>query len=320
MLASHGWYGVAFDDHDLRGTFVVGRPDVVEPQLLEIKKPVLEVVGESITEAQRGVRHWWHRITIRDQGNGTEAAASEEAGAPKGMIDETAKPGGTGSVNSMSSEAVASGETSVSMEMGDDDVRLETPVHDLPDDSEQKLTFGQRFVAFYDRLIIPVEERGVVEETVEEPHKGEPLLFAYLPDPVPLFDVNSQPQLPQNMIPVTRLYVSETVDPETRKAMQALRDAGMGIKILSADSVERTLSTANELRSGDEDLGVLSGEVLMEMDAQTFNRAVKEYAIFGQLSPSQKADVLRALRARRGNSLACWGTILAMCLECARQT
>jgi len=298
LLASHGWYGVAFDDHDLRGTFVVGRFDVVEPQLLEIKKPVLEVVGESITEAQRGVRHWWHRITRRDQGKGNEAAASEEAGAPKGMIDETAKPGGTSTINSMSYEAIPNGEASVSMEMGDDNVRSETPVHDLQNESEQKLTFGQRFVAFYDRLIIPVEERGTVEEHVEEPHKGDPLVFAYLPDPVPLFDGNSQPQLPQNMIPVTRLYVSETVDPETRKAIQALRDTGMGIKILSADSVERTATTANELRSGEKDLGVVSGEALAEMDAEAFKRAVKECTIIGQLSPSQKADVLQALRAQ----------------------
>jgi len=72
----------------------------------------------------------------------------------------------------------------------------------------------------------------------------------------------------------------------------------MAIKILSADSVERTAATANELKSGEEDLGVVSGEALAEMDTEAFKRAVKECTIIGQLSPSQKADVLQALRAQ----------------------
>ncbi|MCJ7659578.1 MAG: hypothetical protein MUO67_10555, partial [Anaerolineales bacterium] len=167
LLASHGWYGVAFDDHDLRGTFVVGRPAVVEPQLLDVERPVLEVVGESITEAQRGFRHWWHRITKSEQGNGDEVAASEDAGLEDSML----------------AEAGVADEVGASDEAGAENVLLETPEPGLSSDGKQKLTFGQRFLALYERLIIPVEERGAVEEHVEEPHKGDPLLFAYLPDP-----------------------------------------------------------------------------------------------------------------------------------------
>jgi cation-transporting ATPase E len=151
----------------------------------------------------------------------------------------------------------------------------------------------------YERLIVPLEERGAVEQRTEEHHhKGDPLLFAYLPDPVTLYDVNRQPQLPQNMIPLTKLYVSETIDPETRESIQALRNAGMTIKIISADSVERTAATAAELGLGNEALEVLSGETLAAMGAEEFASAVMESAVFGQLSPSQKAEVLKSLRAQ----------------------
>jgi magnesium-transporting ATPase (P-type) len=288
LLASHGWYGATFDDPGLRGTFVIAHPDVLESQLLEDKRPVLEIMGESITEAQRGFRHWWRRVTRRDQGNGDAATAAEAAAASE-----------AGSQDVLIRETLVSPETTVSAEASEEYSALETTASDLPSEEEQKLTFGKRLLTLYERLIVPLEERGAEDEQdVEEAPKGDPLLFAYLPDPVPLYKVNRQPQLPQNLIQLARLYVSETIDPETRETIQALSDAGMAIKIMSADSIERTAATANELGLADESLEVLSGEALLDMDAQAFDSVVMGSRVIGQLSPSQKAEVLKSLRSQ----------------------
>lgn len=298
LLASHGWYGVTFDDRDLHGTFVVGRLDVLKSQLLGVQRPVLQVMGESITDAQRGFRHWWHRFTRRDAGNDGEEVSSEDIGSQQMVIDETAVSGSTGEFptrvgDSGAAEAAALSNTGI-VEVAS----TETSAYDLPSEDERKPTLGQRLLALYERLIVPVEERGFEVKHTEADHKGEQLLFAYLPDPIPLYDANNQPQLPENMIPLARLYVLETIQPETRETIQALRDAGMAIKILSAGSVERTATTAAELGLGDEALEVLSGQALSGMSADEFARVVKKSSVICNLSPSQKADVLKSLRAQ----------------------
>jgi cation-transporting ATPase E len=110
--------------------------------------------------------------------------------------------------------------------------------------------------------------------------------------------MNRQQQIPQDLIPLANLYAFETVKPETRETIQTLRDAGIAIKILSADSVDRTAATAIELGLEEAALGIVSGEVLAKLDAEAFKRAIKESTVIGQLSPSQKAEVLQSLRAQ----------------------
>ena len=54
-----GWYGVTFDEADLRGTFVIGEPGVLESQLAQSKS---NIVDQALEETGRDLRHWLRNL------------------------------------------------------------------------------------------------------------------------------------------------------------------------------------------------------------------------------------------------------------------
>ena len=58
FFSLHGWYAMTFNDPDLRGTFVIGEPDVLAPFLAKEEAPAAPGRGaqHTLTGALRGLR------------------------------------------------------------------------------------------------------------------------------------------------------------------------------------------------------------------------------------------------------------------------
>jgi len=78
LLLSIGWYGVTFDETDLRGTFIIGKPDVIQASLLEEKKTVSEKVEHSVSKASHGLQRWLSKVTHKETTTEEEIDDAEE--------------------------------------------------------------------------------------------------------------------------------------------------------------------------------------------------------------------------------------------------
>ena len=125
------------------------------------------------------------------------------------------------------------------------------------------------------------------------------LLFAYTPEPKALFDVDGQPQLPFDLIPLCTLTFEEQIQPQAVEAVRTFTEAGINVKILSSDDPERVLGAAERLGLiGNEPTpqAVISGLQLAQMNESQFEQAVKEATVLGQLTREQKGEIVRTLR------------------------
>ncbi|MFC2054832.1 HAD family hydrolase [Chloroflexota bacterium] len=260
FLSIYGWYAVTFSDPDMHGTFILGKPDVMEPNLVKPKRYVMTEVEQTLTQAENGISRLIRRY-----------------------IPNTGKR--QSGKNSSQQEIV--------QEIGDNQLADE-PI--LSDPENKKLSFRQRLVASLERLITPVDETNSGKDTSEEPQELVTLLFAHLPDSVPLYDRFNQPQLPRELIPISYLHISESIRPEAKQTIREFTDAGIEIKILSSDAPERAAQTAQALGLNDQISAVTSGEILDELGERELNLKIKGTSIFGFLSPSQKGAVIKSLR------------------------
>jgi len=84
FLFVHGWYGATFDEPDLRGTYILGLPEVLEDHLVKES-------AETLAEVQRGIGNWLRRIMPKRENpdqNDVEPAAEESAETPAVIQDE----------------------------------------------------------------------------------------------------------------------------------------------------------------------------------------------------------------------------------------
>ena len=91
LLNTIGWYGASFDETDLRGTFIIGKPGVVEEALLKEKKTISDKVDHSVAKASHGLQRWLQKVTHREP---TDDQASEEADQSQDIVitDDQADP------------------------------------------------------------------------------------------------------------------------------------------------------------------------------------------------------------------------------------
>jgi len=263
FFSIYGWYAVTFNDPDMHGTFIVGKPDVVEPNLVKPKPDVMAEVEQTLTQAEHGISQLIRRY-IPDTGKWQSGK--------NGSYQETVPVTGYSQL-------------------------ADEPI--LSDPENKQLSFRQRLVASLERLITPVDETNSGKDTSEKPQELDTLLFAHLPDSVPLYDRSNQPQLPRELIPISYLHISESIRPEAKQTIREFTDAGIEIKILSSDAPERAAQTAQALGLNEQGSAVISGENLDELGEKDFNLKIKGTSVFGYLSPSQKAAVIKSLRSQK---------------------
>jgi magnesium-transporting ATPase (P-type) len=258
------WSGIVFDDPDLRGTFILGAPEILKPNLLGAKSALMQGVEHSLSQAQRGMRKWLQKITRKAQ----ESPAEMPAAA------------GPASDPAAASQAEA----------------LPDALSFVPEDLGSRPRWQQRLIKGLKTLLTPLEERSNSDADEADTPAQLRLLFAYLPEPSSLFDRNSQPRLPEALIPLAYLDVNDSIRPEAKKTIQSLAKTGVQIRILSEDAPERVMRLVEDLGWPAENLTAMSGGELDQLDPNELQSKTRETSIFGGLSPAQKGTIVEAFR------------------------
>jgi cation-transporting P-type ATPase E len=119
------------------------------------------------------------------------------------------------------------------------------------------------------------------------------LLFASTPDAINE-DIDI-PQLPENIIPLGILVFNDQLRTGVRETLQGFVKAGITLKIISGDNPKTVAAIASQAGFSDE-IKIISGAELAEMDEAQFNSAAKNYNVFGRVTPQQKAQLVKSLR------------------------
>ncbi len=106
---------------------------------------------------------------------------------------------------------------------------------------------------------------------------------------------NCSPRLPASLILLGVLSFTEQLRPCVRQTLQGFIQAGITIKIISGDhpdSVAKLFKQAGFT----EEIKVISGQDLAQMDKIQFALAAIEHNVFGRVTPEQKAKLVQCFR------------------------
>jgi magnesium-transporting ATPase (P-type) len=289
FLSLYGWSALAFEHDDLRGVYVLGDPEVLEPHLAPDEEE-----SDGAEEDEPRPATWRARLqlapqlnklrqAVRRSGEGSEAEEGGDgtglppAEADAGEQEEEQEPdaGGFSERTASALDWVQRTVRPVRARLGLGTDEKDSPGQDTADEGEGQMEMGQ------------------VEEVV--------YLLAYRPDVVPLHSTDGTAQLPGELIPLCRLRHTLEVRQGAVETMEALSQTGVGVKVFSADppaEVIGALETAGLDLEAREDIALraISGTELAEMDVQRLGRAVSEYTVFGDLASKQQGQLVRAVQ------------------------
>ena len=129
--------------------------------------------------------------------------------------------------------------------------------------------------------------------------QGPSLIFAWLPEPQPLFDASGTPHLPDGLIPLARLYFEERTNPEAVKALDAFRGNGVASKIFDEGSVEGIREALQQAGVDEELITVLRGISARELQAlppRDLAQAIERHHLIGDATPHLMTRAVQALR------------------------
>ncbi|MBE9009405.1 HAD-IC family P-type ATPase [Pseudanabaenaceae cyanobacterium LEGE 13415] len=119
-------------------------------------------------------------------------------------------------------------------------------------------------------------------------HGFRVVLFAYTSESI---ESNTLPPL----TPFGILSFSDQLRPSARETLQGFVKAGITLKIISGDNPQTVAALARQADFSDE-IRVISGAELAQMDQAQFIQAARNYNVFGRITPQQKAQLVRSLR------------------------
>lgn len=123
------------------------------------------------------------------------------------------------------------------------------------------------------------------------------LLLAQRPDSLVLQDKSGQPALPDGLIPLGLICLSDQLRPEARQTIEAFQKAGVKLKIISGDNPVTVASLAKQAGLS-KDARLVSGLDLAKMDIAQFSAAAETATIFGRITPQQKEHIVQVLRSQ----------------------
>jgi magnesium-transporting ATPase (P-type) len=275
FLAALGWSAITFDERDVRGVYVLGEPPILKGHLVAATEQPEKEEPRSPAAAVRRLVSPLGRLLKRGKQEPAEEAGEKEA--PEQMVDKAAD-------GTESAEA----------------------------DEERQPLFRR-----WTRRV-----RQTLRRTEREPEKAEAtaaaavpesvLLFAYYPEPAPLYDAEGDVQLPRDLIPLCELRYTRRLRPEAVEVVQGFVRTGVSVKVFAADEPDQVLAMLQEagLRKEDEErllaVGTISGRDLEQLPPAEWGRAAAENSIFGHISSAQAGALVRALR-ESGESVAVVG-------------
>jgi magnesium-transporting ATPase (P-type) len=281
FYTAFGWSGLSFELDDLRGTYVLGAAELLQPQLVS-NQPDKEPARPDESSARPARSHRWHWLKrVWRPKSLPDVEPEESLAAPVSIAIEETKSIPK-SNNGPILTASGNGNTSP------------TP--------EENGVFKEQWRARFRRWFAPksVEPKTEVSAKPGQEPDGISLLFAYRPEAVPLYDEAGFPQLPSDLIPLGRVHLTEQVRPEAVAVLQAFVKAGVTIKILSADASSRLTDTVKQLGLSRQEspTRVISGAELHALDAATFARTIETEDFMAQLTPDQQAAIVKGLRTQ----------------------
>ena len=131
------------------------------------------------------------------------------------------------------------------------------------------------------------------------------LLAAYHVDPSLLKDLGDESRLPEDMVPMGLISLEDELRQDVEEILSTFRDNGVDLKVISGDSPETVAALAKQV-GFDDDIKLVSGIELEEMDAVQLAEAAESGTIFGRITPQQKERLVDALRDK-GHFVAMMG-------------
>jgi len=262
----YGWRGLTFSDVDIKGTYVIGIPDIIQEHVLrDTSSSQYEKEGQ---EDGSPVRRVFGRIS-GILGRTTDSQPEEE---PQLEVER---------------------EDGDKSETGED-VRFQS-------NEEKKPGLFSRI-----RGKLPGRKRSDEGETdtsdllQDADSSTVQLDFAYSPDPQPLFDEVGHPSLPVELVPLCSLEISEKVRPEAKGIINEFLDVGVRVNILSSDNQENVLAAAEELgmiQDPTAPSSVITGPEIDSMEDKELIELSDSVNLYSQLTSDHKARVVRSLQA-----------------------
>jgi cation-transporting ATPase E len=123
------------------------------------------------------------------------------------------------------------------------------------------------------------------------------LLFASRSEIEPLHNSRGDPMLPHDLVPLGILSLSDQLRPEAQITLSGFAETGIQLKVISGDHPETVAALVKQagFAAGG---SAISGEDLTGMDSVQLSQAAEDHAIFGRITPQQKAQLVQALRGR----------------------
>jgi cation-transporting ATPase E len=131
------------------------------------------------------------------------------------------------------------------------------------------------------------------------------LLLARAPEPLPLHDFADDGAVPADVVPIGLVALADELRPEANTTLASFRQAGIQIKLISGDH-PRTVAALARQAGFIASTPPLSGQDLASMGEAQLAQAAETTAIFGRVTPEQKAQLVHALR-RNGHCVAMIG-------------
>lgn len=262
FLFEAGWYGIVFDEPEFSGVYVIGLPEVIEGSFVREKTEIVESVEETLVQAQRGLGRWLRRFRRKEDGVALQ---------PK---DQSGLLGVDSSLENLP----------------------ETTQPDGAQSSPESRPIRERLLDRLERLLSPMEDLEMLDAEPEKPEHEIHFMFAYRPTAVNLYNRRGEAGVPAGLIPIANLYIRESLRPEAGQTIQALAEDGLKIKILSGESASQAANTARQLGFSKGVVPMVDAEDLFALDAADFARGTAENLIFGNLSPGQKAAIVKSLQ------------------------
>ena len=124
------------------------------------------------------------------------------------------------------------------------------------------------------------------------------LLFAQSSTHAPLLDSSGEPRLPEDLTPLGLVSLRDELRPQALETLTSFAEAGIQLKIISGDHPKTVTALAKQVGLDSNDIKVVSGESLAEMDMAQLALVAEETTIFGRITPQQKERLVQALRSR----------------------
>ncbi len=102
--------------------------------------------------------------------------------------------------------------------------------------------------------------------------------------------------LPPDITPVAMLFISDKIRKNARETLQYFSDQGVDIKVISGDNAITVANIAE--RAGLENANQWVDATTLHTD-EDIQEAVQKYAVFGRVTPQQKLQIVKALKAQK---------------------